>query len=215
MASYQSCDTVPDLSRMNKRNEPMKLPNAVCVYCGSSADVAQAYRDDAVALGRLLGERGIRLIYGGGRVGLMGLAADAALAAGGEVVGIIPRHIEEMEIAHQTLTELHVVSTMHERKRMMVDRAEAFVVLPGGLGTLDETFEILTWKQLQLHDRPVIILNSQGYWEPLLALIRHAASAGFIRPRHATLFQQVSRVEEILPALAAGLHQLGRPSELI
>jgi len=133
----------------------------------------------------------------------MGLVADAALAAGGDVVGIIPRHIEEMEVAHQKLTELIVVETMHERKRMMVDRAQGFVALPGGLGTLDETFEILTWKQLSLHHHPVVILNIDGYWDPLLQLIRHAAAEGFVRPEHAHLFRAVAKVEEVLPALMA------------
>jgi len=183
----------------------MKNPSSICVYCGSSANVAHPYRLAAQDLGRMLGERRIRIVYGGGRVGLMGLVADAALAAGGEVVGIIPRHIQEMEVQHQTLTELHVVGTMHERKRMMVDRAQGFVILPGGLGTLDETFEILTWKQLSLHHHPIVILNLDGYWDPLLALIRHAAAEGFIRPQHAQLFRSVATVEEILPALAADL----------
>ena len=181
----------------------MNMPSSICVYCGSSASVAAQYRHAASELGRLLAERGIKVVYGGGRVGLMGLVADAALAAGGEVVGIIPRHIEEMEVAHQTLTELLVVETMHERKRMMVDRAQGFVVLPGGLGTLDETFEILTWKQLSLHHHPVVILNVDGYWDPLLELIRHAAAKGFVRPEHAKLFRAVAKVEDVLPALMA------------
>jgi hypothetical protein len=184
----------------------MKKPSSICVYCGSSASVAEPYRHAASEVGRLLGERGIRVIYGGGRVGLMGLVADAALAAGGEVTGIIPRHIEELEVAHQTLSELIVVETMHERKRMMVDRAQGFVVLPGGLGTLDETFEILTWKQLSLHHHPVVILNVDGYWDPLIALVRHAAAEGFVRPQHAHLFRVVASVEEVLPALAAETH---------
>ena len=165
----------------------------------------QSYRSAAEAVGRLLGERRIRVVYGGGRVGLMGLVADAALAAGGEVIGVIPRHIEEMEVAHQTLTDLIVVETMHERKRMMADLAQGFVVLPGGLGTLDETFEILTWKQLSLHHHPIVILNTDGYWDPLLALVKHAAAEGFIRPQHTELFRTVAEVGEILPALSADL----------
>ncbi|HLG88300.1 MAG TPA: TIGR00730 family Rossman fold protein [Alphaproteobacteria bacterium] len=181
----------------------MNMPSSICVYCGSAANVAARYRHAASELGRLLGDRKIRVVYGGGRVGLMGLVADAALAAGGDVVGIIPRHIEEMEVAHQKLTELIVVETMHERKRMMVDRAQGFVALPGGLGTLDETFEILTWKQLSLHHHPVVILNIDGYWDPLLQLIRHAAAEGFVRPEHAHLFRAVAKVEEVLPALMA------------
>ncbi len=181
----------------------MPLPNSICVYCGSAADVAQTYRDSAVLLGRLAGEHGIEIVYGGGRVGLMGLLADAALAAGGKVTGIIPSHIVEMEVAHRTLTELIVVDTMHERKQMMADRADAFAILPGGLGTLDEAFEILTWKQLGLHAKPIVIANIDGYWGPLMALLRHAVDKGFIRSAHAELFMEVTEIEALLPALSA------------
>jgi uncharacterized protein (TIGR00730 family) len=179
----------------------MTLPSSICVYCGSSADVAQSYKDAAVELGRYAGEQGVEVVYGGGRVGLMGLVADAALAAGGRVTGIIPRHILDMEVAHQTLTELIVVDDMHQRKRMMFDRSEAFIVLPGGLGTLDEGFEILTWKQLGLHDRPIIVANIDGYWDPLLALVRNGVDAGFIRPGHAHLFEEVSGIDALLERL--------------
>jgi uncharacterized protein (TIGR00730 family) len=179
----------------------MTLPSSICVYCGSSADVAQSYKDAAVQLGREAGERGVEIIYGGGRVGLMGLVADAALAAGGRVTGIIPSHILEMEVAHQTLTELIVVENMHQRKMMMFERSEAFVILPGGLGTLDEAFEILTWKQLGLHRKPIIVANIDGYWDGLLALVRHGVDEGFIRPQHARLFTEVGDVAAILSAL--------------
>ncbi len=178
---------------------------AICVYCGSAANVAQSYKDAAVTLGRLAGEQGVEIVYGGGRVGLMGLVADAALAAGGAVTGIIPRHIVEMEVAHRTLTELIVVETMHERKHMMASRADAFVILPGGLGTLDEAFEILTWKQLSLHDKPIVVANIDGYWDPLLALVRHGVDEGFVRPRHAGLFTEVTEIGAVLPAITAGL----------
>jgi uncharacterized protein (TIGR00730 family) len=180
----------------------MSLPSSICVYCGSSADVAQSYKDAAVHLGREAGERGVEVIYGGGRVGLMGLVADAALAAGGKVTGIIPRHILEWEVAHQTLTELIVVENMHQRKMMMFERSEAFVILPGGLGTLDETFEILTWKQLGLHNKPIIVANIDGYWDGLLALVRHGVDEGFIRQRHARLFIEVGDVAGILSVLS-------------
>ncbi len=189
-------------TRSGHKLKSMTTPSSVCVYCGSSANVAPAYRSAAAALGRKLGDAGVTVVYGGGRVGLMGLVADAALAAGGKVVGVIPRHIAEMEVAHRTLTELIVVDSMHERKRLMADRSEAFLILPGGLGTLDEAFEILTWKQLGLHDRPVVIVNLDGYWDPLIALIRHAAREGFVRPEHARLFLEVKAIGEILPALA-------------
>jgi uncharacterized protein (TIGR00730 family) len=182
----------------------MTIPRSVCVYCGSSGSVAPSFRHAAAEIGRILAENGIQLVYGGGRVGLMGLAADAALAAGGAVVGVIPRLIAEMEVAHQTLTELIVVETMHERKRIMAERSDAFLILPGGYGTLDEMFEILTWKQLGLHDRPIVIANLDGYWDPLMVLIRHALHEGFIRPPHATLFAEVKTIDAVLPALAAG-----------
>jgi uncharacterized protein (TIGR00730 family) len=180
----------------------MTLPSSICVYCGSSADVAQSYKDAAVHLGREAGERGVEVIYGGGRVGLMGLVADAAIAAGGRVTGIIPSHILEMEVAHQTLTELIVVENMHQRKMIMFERSEAFVILPGGLGTLDEAFEILTWKQLGLHRKPIIVANIDGYWDGLLALVRHGVDEGFIRPQHARLFTEVGDVAGILSALS-------------
>jgi hypothetical protein len=180
----------------------MTLPSSICVYCGSSADVAQSYKDAAVHLGREAGERGVEVIYGGGRVGLMGLVADATLAAGGRVTGIIPSHILEWEVAHQTLTELIVVENMHQRKMMMFERSEAFVILPGGLGTLDEAFEILTWKQLGLHNKPIIVANIDGYWDGLMALVRHGVDEGFIRARHAQLFIEVGDVAGILSALS-------------
>jgi uncharacterized protein (TIGR00730 family) len=180
----------------------MSLPSSICVYCGSSADVAQSYKDAAVHLGREAGERGIEIIYGGGRVGLMGLVADSAIAAGGKVTGIIPSHILELEVAHQTLTELIVVENMHQRKMMMFERSEAFVILPGGLGTLDEAFEILTWKQLGLHRKPIIVANIDGYWDRLLALVDHGVDEGFIRSRHARLFAVVDQAGAILPMLA-------------
>jgi uncharacterized protein (TIGR00730 family) len=179
----------------------MPLPASICVYCASSTLVAQTYKDAAVEFGRAAAERGIDIVYGGGRVGLMGLLADAALAAGGRVTGIIPGHIVEMEVAHQTLTELIVVDTMHERKMMMFDRSDAFVILPGGLGTLDETLEILTWKQLGLHGKPVILANIDGYWDRLLAVIDHGVDEGFIRPHHARLLQEVKDIPAIFAAL--------------
>jgi uncharacterized protein (TIGR00730 family) len=182
----------------------MSLPSSICVYCASSADVAQSYKDAAVELGRAAAERGIEIVYGGGRVGLMGLLADAALAADGRVTGIIPSHIADMEVAHQTLTELIVVKTMHERKKMMFDRSEAFVILPGGAGTLDEMLEMLTWKQLGLHSKPIILANIDGYWDRLLAVLRHAVDEGFIRPQHAGLLREVADIPAVLTALADG-----------
>ena len=175
---------------------------SVCVYCGSSARVDQVYKDAAVELGRALAENGWSLVYGGGRVGLMGLVADSALAAGAKAVGIIPKHIQSREIEHTDLTELHIVDTMHVRKQMMVDRGDAFVILAGGLGTLDEFFEILTWKQLGLHDKPVVMVNINGYWDKMIEAIRHIAAEKFMREEDLNMFRVVGSVAEVPHALA-------------
>jgi uncharacterized protein (TIGR00730 family) len=176
---------------------------SVCVYCGSSNRVDDVHKTAARDLGALIARRGWQLVYGGGRVGLMGLAADAAIAEGGRVVGIIPEHIQALEVEHTGLSELHVVDSMHTRKRMMVERSDAFAVLPGGLGTLDETFEILTWKQLRLHEKPVVLVDVAGYWRPLLRMLDGIIEAGFARPEHRDLFRVVGSVEEVPDALAA------------
>ncbi|CAO3362170.1 LOG family protein [Azospirillum melinis] len=181
----------------------MKSLSSVCVYCGASSRVADVHKEAAHALGDGLARRGIRMVYGGGRVGLMGIAADAAIAAGGEVVGIIPEHIQSAEVEHTGLTELHVVDSMHTRKRMMVERSDAFVILPGGLGTLDEAFEILTWKQLQLHDKPIVIADVDGYWRPLLGLIDHMVAQGFARIDRSTLYHVADHVDAVFEALGA------------
>src|SRR5580693_1070032 len=142
----------------------------VCVFCGSSLGVKQEYRAEAVALGRLLGEAGLGLVYGGAQVGLMGMLADAALAQGGEVIGVIPRALAGVEVAHQGLSRLVLVETMHERKALMAQEADAFVALPGGFGTLDEFFEILTWAQLGIHEKPCLMVNTTGYYDQLQSL---------------------------------------------
>jgi uncharacterized protein (TIGR00730 family) len=175
----------------------------VCVYCGSSGGVAEAYRESARRTGRLLAEAGMELIYGGGHVGLMGLAADAALAAGGRVVGIIPDFLHARELTHKSLSELIVVGSMHERKQRMFERADAFAILPGGLGTLDETFECMTWKQLELHDKPLVIVDVAGYWAPFSALVDHVIASGFTNAAAREYFRVVSRVEDVLPVIAA------------
>ncbi len=179
----------------------MVSPSSVCVYCGSSSRVNDVYKEAARSLGTGLAHAGIQLVYGGGRVGLMGILADAALAAGGRVVGIIPEHIQALEVDHTGLSELVVVGSMHERKRMMVDRSDAFVVLPGGLGTLDETFEIVTWKQLRLHDKPIVIADIAGYWEPLTRLFEHMDAEHFISGGYRRLFSVVGTVGEALEAV--------------
>ena len=176
---------------------------SLCVYCGASARVAQVHRDAAANLGRLLAEAKVRLVFGGGRVGLMGILADAALAAGGEVVGIIPEHLVRLEVGHRGTSELLVVGSMHERKQKMADLSDGFAVLPGGLGTLDETFEIVTWKQLRLHDKPIVLVDVAGYWKPLAGMVEHMIKEGFVQPAHRRLFGVVDKVEDVIPALEA------------
>lgn len=153
---------------------------AVCVYCGSSPGADPVYLETARAVGRTLAERGLGLVYGGARVGLMGAVADAALAAGGEVVGVIPESLRSRELAHGELTELVVVDSMHERKAVMAERAGAFLALPGGLGTLEELFEVLTWAQLGIHSKPCGVLKVAGYWSPLLTFLDRGVEQGFI-----------------------------------
>ncbi|MGO1117806.1 TIGR00730 family Rossman fold protein [Rhodovibrionaceae bacterium A322] len=180
----------------------MKDLKTLCLYCGSASNVDPSYLESARELGRMTGERGVKLVYGGGRVGLMGVAADAALEAGGKVHGIIPQHLNDWEVGHTGLTELEIVETMHERKKRMFDLSDAFVALPGGLGTLDETFELVTWRQLGLHDKPMILVNVNGFWDPLLNLIRHQADSGFLRPEQLAFITPVSSPQEVFQAIA-------------
>ena len=155
--------------------------NRVCVFCGASSGRLPAYAEAARSFGAAAAARGIGVVYGGGRVGLMGAVADSALAAGGEVIGVIPQELVDRELAHPGLSELHVVGSLHERKALMADLADAFVALPGGFGTLDELMEQLTWSQLGLHGKPVGLLDVEEYWRPLIALARHATAEGFVR----------------------------------
>jgi uncharacterized protein (TIGR00730 family) len=173
----------------------------LCVYCGSSGAVDRQYREAATELGACLAAAGIGLVYGGGRVGLMGLIADAALAGGGEVIGIIPSRLRDAELAHLGATELVVVESMHERKRLMAERADAFAVLPGGIGTLDEMFEIVSWKQLGLHDKPILLADIGGYWGPLRALLDDIVTKGFARPEARGLVRVVPTVVALMAAL--------------
>jgi uncharacterized protein (TIGR00730 family) len=175
----------------------------LCVYCGSSNVVAPKFLEAAFALGRLIGGAGLGLVYGGGRVGLMGRVADGALVEGGRVVGIIPHHLHRREVAHGALSELILVDSMHDRKQRMAERSDAFVVLPGGFGTIDEMFEILTWRQLGLHDKPIVLVDLDGYWQPLERMVDHFAAEGFINAANRKLYQRVESIDEILPAIAA------------
>lgn len=175
---------------------------SLCVYCGASSRVSERHRGAATALGRQLAERRIRLVFGGGRVGLMGLVADGVIAGGGESIGIIPVHLHDLEVGHSEVSQLLVVGSMHERKQRMFELSDAFAVLPGGMGTLDETFEIITWKQLRLHDKPIVLIDIDGYWQPLIALIDHGIAQGYMRPENRQLYQVVSRVEDVFAAIA-------------
>jgi uncharacterized protein (TIGR00730 family) len=173
----------------------------LCVYCGSSGAIDGQYREAATELGARLAAAGIGLVYGGGRVGLMGLLADAALAGGGEVIGIIPSRLRDAELAHGGATELVVVESMHERKRLMAEKADAFAILPGGIGTLDELFETLSWKQLKLHDKPILLADIGGYWAPLCALIEHIVTKGFARPEALELVRVVPTISALMGTL--------------
>lgn len=184
--------------------------HSVAVFCGAKAGTDPTYQREARFLGRALAESSIRLIYGGGRIGLMGAVADAAMAAGGTVVGIIPEFLTRREVAHSDVSQLIVTDSMHSRKRQMFDLADSFVTLPGGLGTLDETFEILTWRQLGLHDKPIFICDIAGSAEPLLAMIEATIAAGFAHPEIRGLFElvegTVALIERLrhLPVVPAG-----------
>tara|TARA_B100000686_G_scaffold352158_1_gene453187 strand:- start:972 stop:1556 length:585 start_codon:yes stop_codon:yes gene_type:complete len=176
--------------------------SSLCVYCGSRVGDDSSYVALADELGLRMAKSGISLVFGGGRIGLMGVVADAVLEGGGTAIGIIPEHLSSIEIAHGGLTEIHVVDSMHTRKQKMFELADAFAVLPGGLGTLDETMEILTWRQLGLHDKPVVVLNHSGYWQPLETLIRHTIDAGFVPPEAAAFYSVVATVDELFAAIA-------------
>lgn len=175
---------------------------SICVFCGSSIGGDDAYREDAASLGRLLAERDIRLVYGGGKVGLMGVVADAALQAGGEVLGIIPESLMLKEVGHGSLTELVVTRTMHERKAAMADAAGGFIALPGGFGTLDELCEILTWAQLGIHQKPIGLLDTLGFFGQLTSFFDFVSAQGFIRPEHRSLLLEASTPELLLDMMA-------------
>ena len=179
----------------------MALIKRICVYCGASGNVDESYRAAAIRMGSVLAENGIGLVYGGGRVGLMGLMADAALAYGGEVIGIIPGHLHEREVGHTGLTQLLVVGNMHERKQAMFEKSDAFAILPGGFGTLEEALECITWRQLGLHDKPIFLIDIQEYWVPLLRLFEHVIDSGFASRNTRSLYQVLPRVDDLPDAV--------------
>ncbi|HEY3741386.1 MAG TPA: TIGR00730 family Rossman fold protein [Bryobacteraceae bacterium] len=173
----------------------------LCVFCGSNSGAARDYSLAAADLGHLIGTRGLGLVYGGSNVGLMGILADAALEAGASVTGVIPRALVEKEVAHRGLTELRIVETMHERKALMADLADAFIAMPGGYGTFDELCEILTWAQLGIHAKPVGLLNTRGYWDPFLRFLDHSVASGFLKPGHRGLIEVRSTAAELVDVL--------------
>jgi uncharacterized protein (TIGR00730 family) len=172
--------------------------SSVCVFCGSNGGADPAYLAAAEAVGAGLAQRGIRIVYGGGRVGLMGALADSARAAGGEVVGVMPQALVDREIGHTGIDDLRVVDTMHERKALMVELADAFVALPGGIGTLEELFEVYTWAQLGIHAKPLALLDVAGYYEPLAAFLDHAVAQRFLRAETRAMLAVADSIEDVL-----------------
>jgi uncharacterized protein (TIGR00730 family) len=191
----------------------MSMIKTVCVYCGSGPGTNHRFVEAATALGKALAENGIRLVYGGGSIGLMGAVATSVLDHGGTVTGIIPDFLTARENALTRVQEMIVTPDMHERKRLMFERSDAFVALPGGIGTLEELVEQLTWKQLGRHTKPVLLANIDSFWEPLLALLAHMKATEFIRPSLAVDILKAERVEEILPRLRAAAAQASDDSK--
>ena len=190
-----------------------EIPFSVCVYCGSRHGSDPAYTAAARAVGSAIGSRGWQLVYGGGKVGLMGEVADAVLAAGGRAIGFIPQSLQDREVGHRGLTELHVVPDMHTRKRLMAERADVFVALPGGIGTLEELYEVWTWRQLGYHDQPIGLLNTAGFYDGLLAFMRHTVASGFLDTRQLDALVVETDVARLLDTLAAQARRATRPDD--
>ena len=178
---------------------------SICVYCGSRAGENPLFADAARAVGGWIGARGGQLVYGGGRSGLMGIVADATQAAGGRVVGVIPQTLVDKEHARHACDELHIVQTMHERKAMMAERSDAFLALPGGIGTFEELFEVWTWRQLGYHDKPIGLLNVAGYYDAMLAFLQHSVASGFIGEWQMGLVQTGQETDALLRSLVQGI----------
>ena len=176
-------------------------PKSLCVFCGASNAVDKKFLDTGAEFGKLLAERDITLVYGGGDCGVMGAIANATMQNGGHVTGVFPVSLRNIENEHQSLSEIIIVNTMHERKQCMFERSDAFIVFPGGFGTMDEMFEIITWKQLLLHDKPIVIFNYQNYWDPLIALMHNIIEHKFAKTETATFFHVVTELEQILDIL--------------
>jgi len=180
----------------------MHRPFSVCVYCGSRTGATPSHVEAAREVGRLIGERGWRLVYGGGKVGLMGVVADAAMAAGANVIGVIPQALMQREVGHQGITQLQVVQTMHQRKQAMAERSDAFIALPGGIGTLEELYEVWTWRQIGYHDRPVGLLNTEGYYDGLLGFMDRMVAEGYLSSPQFDVLQVRSEPADLLDRMA-------------
>jgi uncharacterized protein (TIGR00730 family) len=189
--------------------------NALCVFCGSSPGVRPEYRQTALKLGTLLAQRDTKLVYGGGNIGLMGIIADSCMAAGGEVVGVIPKALLDKEHGHLGITRLEVVTTMHERKARMAMLADGFLALPGGIGTFEELFEAMTWAQLGIHAKPVALLNTSGFFNPLLALLDSAVDEGFLRSEHRNLLIVSDSIHAVIEEMEASASRTVSPQPLL
>ncbi len=188
----------------------MEKIKSVCVYCGSSSTVSDVYKTAAADLGKQFINNDVRLIYGGGQVGLMGIIANSVMENGGKVTGFITQYLNEFEKGHTGISELFVVDSMHERKRLMFEHSDAFAILPGGFGTLDEIFEILTWRQLRLHTKPVVFVDINKYWSSLFdTFVDHMIAEKFVRPEHKKFYTIIEKIEDVLPALE--VHSNGGP----
>ena len=187
--------------------------HSLAVFCGSRVGIDPVFAETGRIVGTGLARLGIRLVYGGGRIGIMGVIADATLAAGGKVLGVIPQFLTQMEVAHQGATEMVVTDSMHVRKTRLYEEADAFLILPGGLGTFDEAFEIITWKQLRLHDKPILVCNAGGWAEPLIALVDHVIAQGFADPKCRELFEVVENAEAVVERLKTLPAGTGGPAD--
>jgi uncharacterized protein (TIGR00730 family) len=187
--------------------------HSVAVFCGSRVGVNPAYAAAGRALGHGLGQAGIRLVYGGGRIGIMGIVADATLTAGGSVLGVIPEFLTKWEVAHTNVSEMVVTDSMHSRKRRLYEESDVFVIMPGGLGTYDEAFEVITWRQLRLHDKPILLCSIAGWVDPLVAAIDHAIQQGFADPASRALFEVIEGVPAVLDRLKTLQAGTGGPGE--
>ncbi|MCW9033722.1 MAG: TIGR00730 family Rossman fold protein [Rhodospirillales bacterium] len=180
----------------------MENIKSLCVFCGSRLGSSPAFEESAKQLGEILAKRNIRLVYGGGGVGIMRVVAETVIENGGQVTGIIPKFLMEYEVGNVDGVETTVVESMHERKNLMFEHSDAFVILPGGIGTLDETMEIMTWKQLQVHAKPIILVNQNGFWDPLIGLLEQVIDNGFAHPKIMDLFTMVKSVDDVMEAIS-------------